>query len=261
MDGLYKVLYENTALLDATLKSQDDLATTSTLYGDHAFLTFVLTDGAENASRVSRGEFQRRLAAMDENWSIGFLVPDAQGERYLNQFGVLSDSIARWDTTSIKGMDDVQAKVQSATTTFMTNRAKGIRGTRSVFSTGKEAVNKTTIAKALAPLDKSQYTLYDVKFADQIRDFVRGQGRNYVTGKAYYPLTKAETIQASKQLAVVEKATGKVFFGSEARHLVGLPDGQSARVRPDSNTFYDVYVQSTSVNRKLVPGTKLLVLN
>ena len=39
-----------TALLSATLKSQRELAQTAQLYGDHSFLTFVLTDGQENAS-------------------------------------------------------------------------------------------------------------------------------------------------------------------------------------------------------------------
>ncbi len=39
-----------TALLAATLTSQRELAQTAQLYGDHSFLTFVLTDGQENAS-------------------------------------------------------------------------------------------------------------------------------------------------------------------------------------------------------------------
>ncbi|CAM5271568.1 hypothetical protein SDIAM26S_05691 [Streptomyces diastaticus subsp. diastaticus] len=38
-----------TALLAATLTSQRELAQTAQLYGDHSFLTFVLTDGQENA--------------------------------------------------------------------------------------------------------------------------------------------------------------------------------------------------------------------
>src|ERR1044072_7998368 len=33
---IYDVLYETTALISATLKSQEDLRTTSQLYGDHA---------------------------------------------------------------------------------------------------------------------------------------------------------------------------------------------------------------------------------
>jgi hypothetical protein len=39
--------------------------------------------------------------------------------------------------------------------------------------------------------------------------------------------------------------------------MVGLPN-YKVRVRPDFNPDYKVFVQSTSVNRKLVPGTKLL---
>ena len=53
--------------------------------------------------------------------------------------------------------------------------------------------------------------------------------------------------------------TGRVFSGPAARQLLGLPCAE-ATVKPGENPAYTVFVQSTSVNRKLVPGTKLLVM-
>lgn len=258
---LYKVLYENTALIDATMKSQEDLETTSQLYGDHAFLTFVLTDGEENRSRKYHiADLRNKLQQSPENWSFGFLVPDNKGVAYMERLGVLRDSIAIWDTESAKGVAEAGSKIKSATDSFMTNRAKGLRGTRSVFSTGVDAVNKSTVSQSLIPLSSSAYRLLSVGAVDRIDNFVRRYtGSHYVPGMAYYQLTKTETIQARKDIVVVDKKTNKAYSGPEARHLIGLPDGQPIRVRPDHNPLYDIYVQSTSINRKLLAGTKVLV--
>jgi hypothetical protein len=50
-----------------------------------------------------------------------------------------------------------------------------------------------------------------------------------------------------------------VFVGDGVRAMVGLPD-MEVRVKPDQNPDFDVYVQSTSTNRKLVAGTKVMLL-
>lgn len=84
-------------------------------------------------------------------------------------------------------------------------------------------------------------------------------GLHYTVGMAHYQLTKTETIQPGKTLAVVRKGTEEVFIGPQVRDLVGLRTDVSVRVKPDFNPDYDIYVQSTSVNRKLLPGTKILL--
>lgn len=261
-NDLYSVLYENTSLIDATLKSQEDLATTSVLYGDHAFLTFVLTDGQENRSVRTKSELTRYLRDMDVNWSIGFLVPDNSGVMYMENLGVLRDSIAIWDTTSATGLNTAASAIKTATDNFMTQRGKGVRGTRSVFSTGTDAVNKVTVRTSLTPLRKDDYSLIPVNSSEhraRIDDFVFDHGRQYVKGKAYYQLTKTEKIQPQKHIIVVDKASGKAYTGDEARDLIGLPN-RHISVKPDYNPDYDIFVQSTSYNRLLVGGTRLLVL-
>jgi hypothetical protein len=178
----------------------------------------------------------------------------------MERLGVLADSIAIWDLQSRTGLLDAASRIKQATDNFMTARATGVRGTRSVFGTGTDVLNKKTVPTTLNELPASKYRIFPVKTAGQIRDFVEAQGFHYRAGMAYYALTKRETIQARKQIVVVEKATDKAYHGTEARHLIGLPDGKELRVSPDDNPEYDVYVQSTSVNRKLVPGTNVLVV-
>jgi hypothetical protein len=248
-----------TALVDAVVKSQKDLATTSQIYGDHAFLTFVLTDGMENHSKNSWTILPQYTAHAAENWTVGFLVPDSDGEVYLTRAGVSKGVISRWDASSAKGLTDSFTTIRTATDTFMANRSKGVRGSRNIFSTGVDAVNEQTVRGTLTPVSGVQQ--YHVSFKSRIDDFVRGAVGYYSTGSSYYQLTKTETIQAQKQILVREKSTGKIYGGREARHLIGLPDGEAVRVKPNANPLYDIFVQSTSVNRNLMPNTTVLVKN
>ncbi|MGW3497094.1 VWA domain-containing protein [Streptomyces sp. NPDC001020] len=260
-----------TALLAAALKSQRELAQTAQLYGDHSFLTFILTDGQENASH--RGpdvatsdprELVKAVAEMtktqEDNWTLAVLVPDQVGKREAMQCGFPKDNIAIWDATSTQGLEEAGQVIQQATEKFMVGRAQGIRGSRAVFSTGAEAVNKDTIkAAGLTPVNPSTYELLPVTRDAAIRDWVIECGHTYRTGGAFYQLSKSEQVQARKRIAVLEKKTDRVYTGPEARALLGLPDVE-VRVKPEHNDDFTIFVQSTSVNRKLVPNTRVLLM-
>ena len=254
-----------TALIDATIRSQEDLAETAQLYGDHAFLTFVITDGMENQSKGTKYELAELLKKMPDHWTVATFVPNKRGEDYAVQFGFPVNNIAIWDATSVKGLEDSFVQMRAATSTYMDNRARGIRGTREVFSTGAEAVNKQTIQQAgLVPLDPDAYVVTVVppeNNGNQIKDFVNqvmGYGP-YKVGKGYYELMKREKIQGDKQVAIREKKTGKVYTGANARLVIGLKDEQQS-VFPDFNPEYKIFVQSRSVNRKVVVGQEILYL-
>lgn len=260
-----------TALLAATLRSQQELAQTAQLYGDHSFLTFVLTDGQENAShrgpdapardpRALVEAVSRMIESQEDNWTLAVLVPDQMGKREAMQCGFPKDNIAVWDATSTEGLEEAGQVIQLATEKFMVGRAQGIRGSRAVFSMGADAVNKETIeAAGLTPVDPSGYQLIPVTRDAGIREWVVESGHEYRTGGAYYELSKSEKIQARKQIAVLEKTTDRIYTGPEARALLGLPDVE-IRVKPDHNDDFTIFVQSTSVNRKLVPQTRLLLM-
>lgn len=248
-----------TALVDAAILSLDDLALQPEKYGDHAFLVYVLTDGQENASRNLRSALTDRLRRVKDNWTIAALVPDRTGERYAHDLGFPAGNIAIWDATSSRGVEQSFASIRTATDNFMTMRSQGVRSTRSIFSTGADAVNSQTVKSVLKPLPSSNYAILNVPSVQEIRPFVQANGYFYKTGNAYYQLSKTEHIQPQKKLAVFEKKTGKVYVGDQARDLVGLTSTLT-KVKPEYNADYDVFVQSTSVNRKLMPNTKLLLL-
>lgn len=242
----------NTALIDATLKAMVDLEQTATLYGDHAFLLFVLTDGEENRSRQSSSVLSQHLQRLPDNWSVGALVPNLMGQHEAKRFGFPASSVAIWDTTSSEGLVEVGRTITRATESFMTDRARGVRGSRSLFSTGVDAVNPQTVA-GLTPLTPGSYWL---KQAD--RDY-RMDELTSVNGRGFYRLQKREDIQGHKRIAIRDKKTGTVYMDANARDVLGLPK-MTVKVTPDHNPLYDIFVQSTAPNRKIPRGSEALVL-
>lgn len=257
-------LYEangRTALIDAVIKSQDDLATTSQIYGDHAFLTFILTDGEENQSRHRATDLVRANQAQRPGWYVAYLVPNKTGVAYLNRLGIDKGNIALWDADSTEGLVGAVQTIRTATESFMTSRATGSDwSSRGVFSTGVDAVNEQTVKSNLAPLNASGYQLLPVHGKVRIDDRVNGSGITYRVGSGYYELSKTEIIQPQKQIIVVDKGTNQAYSGEQARDLIGLPKSFAVKVKPDYNPKYKIFVQSTSVNRNLMPNTQVLVL-
>lgn len=92
----------------------------------------------------------------------------------------------------------------------------------------------------------------------EIRQFVTDQGLTFQKGKGFYEFTKKETIQAKKQVVIMDRHTGEIFEGAAVRQLLGL-DSANADIKPTyDRTKYRVFVQSTSVNRKLQGNTMFL---
>lgn len=266
--GRYRT-YDMTALIDATMLSIKDLQQTFTKYGDHSFLVFAITDGHENDSKLPPSALQKELASLDESWTVSCLVPNEQGERSAIKMGFKPGNILIWDATSREGLERASQVMSQATSTYMTNRTKGIRGTRNLFQVD-EAKLKAEVVKAanLKPLDPSQYLLVPVPYDIAIKDFVEQCTTNYQVGTAYFQLNSGRKptgragviVQGTKQILVREKATNKVFGGQEARQLVGLPDHNVTVDPTKTDGDFDIFVQSTSLNRKLFAGTQLLLL-
>jgi len=257
---LYRI-GNTTALIDATVQSMLDLEQTAQMYGDHAFLTYVLTDGQENASRKFTASLLReRLEKAPENWTFGVFVPNAQGVFSAKNYGFSAGNIATWDTASSQVIEEVGKIIRQSTDAYMTARTSGTRGTRSLFSTGADAVNAQTVQAAkLTPMQTGSYFLVPVPKDSVIKEFVESTGNTYKIGRAYYELMKTETIQGNKALAVVDNKTHRVYTGDGVRSMIGLSD-LSVRVKPNHNPDYKIFVQSTSVNRKLIAGTRVLIL-
>jgi hypothetical protein len=90
----------------------------------------------------------------------------------------------------------------------------------------------------------------------EIRPFMLRHRMEYLKGAAFYQLTKTEgRVSYTKQILVRDRQTGKFFAGKEARQMIGLPTDRNARLHPGDHKNFDLFIQSESVNRKLVGGT------
>lgn len=250
-----------TALVDATLQAISDLRQTATLYGDHAFLIYVLTDGQENASkRESAAELKKQLLFLPDNWTIAVFVPDQHGVFEAKKLGFAPGNIMVWDTTSERGMQEVGNVIRMTTQSYMTSRSQGISGTKGLFNLDLSHLTDQAVHATLLPVPTDRYRVGYVPAVMQIADFVQERmGITYKKGNSFYQLTKPETVQASKQIMVRDKYTHAVYSGTAARGILNLP-GYDVKVAPVDHPKYDIFIQSTSVNRKLVPGTDVITV-
>lgn len=249
-----------TALIDATIQSISDFGLITTKYGDHSFLIYVLTDGEENASRQSADALTQKIDRLGDEWTIATFVPHIIAKKAAMGAGFPRDNVSIWDTTSAFGVEEAGRTMSAATDNYMTLRASGQRGTKNLFTAGASVSKAAMSASGMTPLAPDAYMLLPVIDKDSvIRPFIEERGHTYVVGRAYYPLTKREVLQTQKAIAILEKKTNKVYIGAQARQLLGLPD-ENVKIEPGFNRDYVIYVQSTSVNRKLIPGTSLLWL-
>lgn len=117
----------------------------------------------------------------------------------------------------------------------------------------------------------SRFQVMNVDGATAIRDFVEMNGCTFKKGRGFYQLVErtadgksnVEEIQPAKEVIFVNKETGEATSDTSwCREQLKVPFGTRGKVHPlqiaDVMNKYEVYVQSTSVNRKLDPGTKFL---
>lgn len=247
-----------TALIDATIKAIEDLEQTATLYGDHAFLLYVLTDGQENASRKSAGQLRTKLAQLPDNWTVAVFVPDQHGVHEAKQYGFAPGNIAVWDT-SAKGIAEVGETIKRTTNAYMAARTTGMRSTTGLFELGTENLTPVAIHGTLLSVPSDRFDVFvgwDAK--ERIDEFVKRHTGTYRLGSAFYELVKPETIQPTKQIMVRDRTTGEVFSGHQARQLLNLPN-YHVRVAKADHPNYDIFVQSTSYNRNIVAGQEVIV--
>ena len=132
------------------------------------------------------------------------------------------------------------------------------------FKIGKRTVTLKTLP-GLHVVPAGRFQVISVESTDSIKGFVEKNGITYKVGKAFYELTKTEEVQQYKEIILQDKISGDMYYGDDARKHLGLKpqcerkgDYAHEKLRPVKDDEYRVFVQSTSVNRKLVAGTNLL---
>lgn len=249
----------DTAMIDSMLQALSDLSRTNTLYGDHAFLVYCLTDGENRINNNLSSRLNKAITSLPENYTVAALVPDQDGVFECKKFGFPQENIKIWQTT-VSGVSEVGNSMIKATDSYMVARNSGLRSTRNLFTLDASNLDSRKVKNNLEELRANEYELYPVQKDIDIKSFVESwTRRNYIKGSTYYLLTKPETLQDYKQILIQNKRNGKVYGGANARKLLGLPNYE-VKVNPASYGDYDIFAQSTSSNRKLIRGTKVIVM-
>ena len=127
-----------------------------------------------------------------------------------------------------------------------------------ILSDIRKIASGSTSTGGLNPVEPSRFQVMDVDSDIRIDEFVRDNGLIFSKGKGFYEFSKRSKIQDYKEIVLMDKATGDMFSGDDARTLMGIPVGAAGKVSPVFNDKFIAFVQSTSLNRKLIGGTKFL---
>lgn len=229
-----------------------------------SFLVMVTTDGQETQARGRGRELAktiRELQATDK-WTFVFRVPKQGGVRELANLGLLIDgvNVFEWELNERGVQSSTQANTEAFTEYFKSRSSGMTRTSRFYANLGDVSIDEAK--KTLVDISN------DVQFlkvgpsdaGTLIRPFVEAKlSKAMVRGGAFYQLCKLEPrVQANKRIAIRNKQTGSVFTGDAARQMLALPTVGTVRLAPDDLGEWDIFIQSTSVNRKLDANTELM---
>lgn len=256
----YSARGTSTALYDAVGVAIKNLENTPVgTDEDVSNLVIILTDGFDNSSREFNPSTLRSLITRVQNtdrWTFAFSVPNGSKAFIEQSLGVHSGNIQEWEQTTA-GMTEFSKSTSLGTQSFYGARAAG-QSSVTNFYTDLSGVKSSNVKKILTDLT-AEVKVLKVEKEGRIREFVEAKTKSpLLKGAAFYQLTKSEKkVQKGKQILVMEKGKSAIYGGPEARDLLGLPD-TDVKVIPGNHANFDIFVQSTSTNRILVRGTKLL---
>lgn len=265
-DGM-TALFDGVGLALEYMKDLDDQRL------DMSHVLVVLTDGQENDSdkyaawtdnpKFKYSPKKNLIPIMNkrvetDRYTLVFQLPPGHKQDFCNKFGIAPGNVREWANTE-EGTQETSTATLAGISNYMVAR-----------STGKKSIDTFYVDVDLHDLKKAdlknlkdyagQFFLYEVPKEIPIKDFVEGKTKRvYQKGSTYYQLMKKEIVQLSKNVLLMEKGKSHIYGGYQARNLLGLPIDGNAKVNPLDVSKYDVFIQSTSTNRILPRGTRVLV--
>ncbi len=228
--------------------------------GVSSYLVIAITDGHENTSSISAAALAKLIKNKQktDRWTFAFSTPKGHSQQLAKRLGIPIGNFEEWDQTSA-GVAGMGQSNRSGVVRYAAARKKGIRSTPTFYAEvniGREKVGK--VAKKLKPVDKNRFRKLKTTASTQIKAFVESKGLTFRKGCAFYKLQKKETVQSYKEIILERKDTSELFGGTAVRNTLGIPEGKNGTVNPGNLGEWNVWVQSTSVNRKLLAKMEVL---
>jgi hypothetical protein len=255
----YSANGSSTPLFDSVGELIEQLQRVPDAAGENvSFLVMVITDGEENASRkFTAGDISHKIRQLQstDRWTFTFRVPKGYA-RKLSQLGIPEENILEWEVSK-RGFEEATVRTQTAVSNYYSQRSRGLRASSRFYSDLSSVTTQDVKSELKDITHKVQF--FSVNSASPIREFLEGKlGRPMILGTAFYQLNKPEKLQSHKSICIRDRKSGRVYTGSHARDLLNLPKGGEIKIYPGDHGDFDVFIQSTSVNRNLFPGTDLL---
>lgn len=232
-----------------------------------SFFVHAITDGEENQSKHPFGvrEVNQMIDEMQktDRWTFAVQVPQSNVQNFIRQFNVPAGNVQGWATNE-RGMVQAAVLNSSAVSSYMYSRSIGVRSVKNVYTTDMSNVKLEDLKAKLHDVSGA-VKFMKVEKECSIKEFAEEKTKvPYITGSVYYCLTKTEEVQPYKfpEFLIRIKNTKTVYGGPEACKLVGIDPTQANKIKviPGNHANYEIYVPSTSVNRKLVRGTDTIYL-
>lgn len=195
----------------------------------------------------------------------------AGGEDFMTQFvQEVQDKkrMTRAMSVTFESLTGKRPEITAASPTPPSTRRAHGSSRRSGSTSSYRASFKTTCTEAdlkaygevsLDPVLPGTFQVLEVDTPCAIKTFVTselGDGA-FVKGAGHYEFRKKPVdVQDYKKVVLLDRETGEMWSGDAARKMIGLPKGKKYRLKPAEVdlTKYQVFIQSTSINRKLLAG-------
>lgn len=225
------------------------------------FLIIVITDGEENSSKIyssSRLSTLIKIFTATDRWTFAFRVPVGYKRQLQSTLNIPEGNIVEWKQTN-KGFEKVTNITNQSFDSYYSARSLGVRSTNKFF-VDVNNLQEHTLKNVLNDI-KKEVEFFVVPNVIEIKEFLENdKGVPYIKGQCFYSLVKTETLQPQKKIAIRDKSTGAVYVGNEARDLLNLPRDYDIKIVPSTySAYYEVFIQSTSVNRKLMPNQTVML--
>jgi hypothetical protein len=264
-ESQYDAIGRNTPLFDAISMMINQLQSVPDANDNTvSFLIMVTTDGEDNASRTTGHQLAQQIKQLQatDRWSIVFRVPSGY-KRKMIQLGIPEWNIMEWEQSE-RGVQVSTQATSAGMDNYFKSRSLGETSTRKFYadlSDVKPEEIKATMVDISAEV--SIWPVLPAENGAMIREYCEKRlGGPLLKGAAFYELTKSEPhIQDYKMLCIRDRNSGSIYSGKAARDLLGMPHHGDIRLAPhpkNATSGYDIFIQSTSVNRKLPAGSQVL---
>lgn len=232
---------------------------------DTSFVISTVTDGDENDSIDPGVPTTVRLIeakTATDRWTFTFLVPNGKEEWFSKRFNVERGNVQGWDTKTARGTKEAFIVSSAAYNTFFKSKSAvgaGKKMSSRSFYSSTAGLTVRTARSALSEITNQVQFLTD-QDTKQIRQVILDTGLDWIKGAAFYQLIKTEKkVQDYKLVALRVKTSSKVYCGQEARDMLGIGKAVgTVRLVPGDHGKFDVFIQSTSVNRKIPAGSEVM---